>query len=158
MQNNAWTFQGKEVEEVPLGYEGFVYLIKTPCGKLYIGQKKFNFKKTKTVKGAKVRRTVESDWRDYYGSSEEVKQLVVELGAENFKREILYFCQTKSVMNYIESALILSTGALLSEQYLNKWVSIKINASTVVGKISPHSAFPAFELIERPVKPKRIKK
>jgi hypothetical protein len=157
MQSN-WTYQGKEITEVPFGYVGFVYKITTPNGKFYIGQKLFNFKRTKVVKGTKVRRTVESDWVDYYGSSDEVKQMVVDLGPENFKREILYFCQSKSVMNYVESTLILSSGALLSEQYLNKWVSVKINASTVVGKINEHFHFPAFDLIEKEVKPKRIKK
>lgn len=150
--SSEWSHAGNPVTEMPAGYEGFVYRITMPDGRYYIGQKKISFKRTKIVKGKKIRSTVESDWRDYFGSSEEVKQLVLTLGPGEFEREILYFCQTKSAMNYIEAALILSTGSLLSDKFANKWVSMRINAGTVRGKIAEHYHWPEFDLIETPVK------
>ena len=150
--HSPWVYKGENLLEMPDGYEGFVYRITLPDGRMYIGQKKNTFKRTKTLKGKKVRQIVESDWQDYYGSSDEVKQLVATLGSAGFKREILYLCQTKSLMNYLEACLIFSTGALLSDKYVNRWVSTRINASTVVGKLQEHSHLPEFELIERELK------
>jgi hypothetical protein len=70
----TWLYNGKPVEELPEGVVGFVYLItNTQSGKRYIGKKLARFKKTKPpLKGRKNKRrtTVESDWRDYYGSSD----------------------------------------------------------------------------------------
>ena len=43
-----WTYQGKQVEEIPDEYEGFVYLItNTTTGQKYIGKKLAKFKTTK---------------------------------------------------------------------------------------------------------------
>jgi hypothetical protein len=156
MMSSDWTYNGQMITEMPVGYEGFVYRITLPDSRYYIGQKKLSFRKTKIVRGKKVRSVVESDWRDYYGSSDEVKEMVAKLGPGGFKREILYLCQTKSLMNYIEAALIFSTGSLLSDKFVNKWVSTRINASTVVGKIQEHYHLPEFELIE--TVPKKSKK
>lgn len=153
--HEPWIYKGVALQEMPEGYEGFVYRITLPDGRLYIGQKKNTFRRTKTLKGKRVRRVVESDWRDYFGSSDEIKDLVKANGSAGFKREILYLCQTKSAMNYIECLLILSSGALLSDRYVNKWVSVKINKGTVLGKISHLEALPDVDLSEQPAKPKR---
>jgi hypothetical protein len=153
--NSPWIYKGEPIVEMPLGYEGFVYLITCPDGRLYIGQKKLTFKRTKIVGGKRLRKTVESDWQEYWSSSDEIKELVKK-STDGFKREILYLCQTKSAMNYIEACLIFSSGALLSDQYINKWVSTKINKSTIVGKIKFHHALPEFELIEVAKKTKKL--
>lgn len=141
-------YKGEPIQEIPAGYEGFVYKITCPDGRLYIGQKKLTFRRTKTVAGKKIRKTVESDWQDYWSSSDEIKELVKTQGDCGFKREILYLCATKSMMNYIESCLIFSSGALLSERYINKWISVKINKSTVFNKIEPHHSAQDFKLVE----------
>jgi hypothetical protein len=152
MMSSDWTYKGQPVTEMPVGYEGFVYRITLPDGRFYIGQKKLTFRKTKTVKGKKVRQLVESDWQDYFGSSDEVKDLVSKLGPDGFRREILYLCQTKSIMNYVEACLIFSTGSLLSDKFVNRWVSTRINSGTIVGKIQEHYHLPEFQLIEKELK------
>ena len=58
----------------------------------------------------KVKKQVESDWRTYWSSSIELQNDVKELGEENFTREILFYCQSKGNLSYIE----------LREQILNK--------------------------------------
>tara|TARA_A200000159_G_scaffold89739_1_gene83158 strand:+ start:558 stop:935 length:378 start_codon:yes stop_codon:yes gene_type:complete len=70
-----------EPTEDELGkYVGFVYLItERDTGKKYIGKKFFwSKRRLPPLKGKSRKRTVvkESDWKDYYGSSEHLKTLV----------------------------------------------------------------------------------
>ena len=78
--NMTWQYQGKPVEEIPQGYVGFVYEItNTQTGRKYIGKKLVEFKKSRPpLKGRKNRRRykVESDWREYYGSSDALTETV----------------------------------------------------------------------------------
>ena len=75
----SWTYQNEVVETLPEECVGFVYLItNTISGRKYIGKKLAKFSKTtyKTVKlkngtkkKKKIRSKIDSDWREYYGSS-----------------------------------------------------------------------------------------
>ena len=99
-----WYYNNEPVEEIDPKYLAFVYLITNiQSNKKYIGLKTTKSKKTKQVKGKKKRFTVESDWRDYWSSSEELKNDIELLGKEAFKREILYFCLNKVTANYLEA-------------------------------------------------------
>ena len=91
-----WYYNNDLYDETPEKYQGFVYQItELDTGKKYIGKKNFwkpkilpkNSKRTR-----RVRTRVESDWRTYFGSSEEVKLLIEEKGEKNYKREILRLC------------------------------------------------------------------
>lgn len=99
-----WYYKGEVVSEIDIKANvAFVYKITNNLnGKYYIGYKQTSFAKTKQVKGKKKRHQVESDWRDYWSSSEELKADVQTLGEENFTREILYLCQSKSMASYLE--------------------------------------------------------
>ena len=44
----------------------------------------------------------ESDWKTYYGSQAEIKQILREEGPEAFDREILKFAPTKKLLTYYE--------------------------------------------------------
>ena len=99
-----WYYNSQPVEEIDPKYLAFVYLITNiKTNKKYIGLKTTKSKKTKQVKGKKKRFTVESDWRDYWSSSEELKNDIELLGKDSFKREILYFCLNKGTANYLEA-------------------------------------------------------
>ena len=52
---------------------------------------------------SKIRSKVDSDWRDYYGSSDELSKDVTTLGKENFTREILHYCTSKAHTSYLEA-------------------------------------------------------
>jgi len=101
---SQWRYQDKPVDEIPDEYEGFVYLITNLTnGRKYIGKKLAKFKTSKPpLKGKKNRRRgyKESDWRDYWSSSDKLQADVEELGQENFSREILYFCTSRAEMSY----------------------------------------------------------
>ena len=75
---SQWTYQGKPIEEMPEDVVGFVYMITNiTSGKKYIGKKLVQFKKSRPpLKGRKNRRRykVESDWKDYYGSSDKLNE------------------------------------------------------------------------------------
>lgn len=106
----TWIFNDQPFETIPENKYGFVYLITNLIsGKMYLGRKyfwskKIKYVKMKTKKGKKKKRLLqESDWRDYYGSSDVLKADVEKYGKENFKREILGVYDTKGQVNYHET-------------------------------------------------------
>jgi hypothetical protein len=139
-----WTYEGKEITEIPQGIEGFVYLITNLTNnKKYVGKKLAKFKTTKPpLKGKKNKRrgTKESDWRDYWGSSEHLLQDVEELGPENFTREILYMCPTRGIMSYLEAKEQFDRRVLETDEYYNGIINVRVGGSKVLkehlGKLS----------------------
>lgn len=127
-----WYYCNEPYDEAPEEYQGFVYLItEIDTDKKYIG-KKFFWKpkilpKTKTRK-RRVRTRVESDWKDYYGSSAEVKLLVEEKGVDNYRRDILYLCKTKGECSYYEAKLQFEHDVLLRDDYYNEFIGCKIHS------------------------------
>jgi hypothetical protein len=99
----------------------------------YIGKKKFWSKVTRPpLKGRKNKRhsLKESDWKDYYGSSDEVKQLVENTGAWRFDRYILRLCKTSGEMSYYEMKAQVENDVLLKpDEYYNAFVGGKIHRS-----------------------------
>ena len=87
-------------------------------------------RKLPPLKGKKRRRikVVETDWQDYYGSSENVKILVENFGPEMFHRRILRLCKSKGEMSYYEAKLQFETDCLLKpDEYYNEFIGCKIN-------------------------------
>ena len=129
-----WTYQGNIVEEIPEGKLGFVYLITNlTTGQKYIGKKLAQFKRTKPpLKGKKLKRrsTVESDWREYWGSSDRLNADVAALGPENFTREILYYCTSKAEMSYIEAREQFDRRVLETDEYYNGIINCRVGGST----------------------------
>lgn len=107
---------------------GFLYrIVHIPSGRTYIGRKLFWTKKAFQKNGVRKRKTVESDWRDYWGSSPLLREFVQERGKEEFRREMLILARSKSELSYMETYAILFSGALLRpERYFNEWFSAKI--------------------------------
>lgn len=138
----TWTYQNNTVESLPEECVGFVYLITNSIsGRMYIGKKLAKFSKTtyKTVKlkngtkkKKKIRGKIDSDWRDYYGSSPELSKDVAELGAENFTREILFYCRSKSECSYIEAREQFSRRVLESKDYYNGQISVRVHGSHII--------------------------
>ena len=116
-----WTYQGKEITEIPDEYEGFVYLITNLTNnQKYIGKKLAKFKTTKPpLKGKKNKRRgyKESDWKTYYGSSDRLNADVAELGEKHFTREILYLCKGRGEMSYIEAREQFDRRVLETDEY-----------------------------------------
>lgn len=141
----TWHFQGSPVDTLPEDCVGFVYLItNTVSGRKYIGKKLAKFSKTtqKTVKlkngtkkKKKIRTKVDSDWRDYYGSSPELSKDVEALGADKFTREILYYCKSKAECSYVEAREQFTRKVLESTDYYNGHIQVRVHGSHILNKI-----------------------
>ena len=131
-----WIYQGVKYEPPKDfstdDYYGFVYCITNrTTNRKYIGKKFFWSKKTlPPLKGYKRKRRsiIESNWRDYYGSSKEVQQLVEDKGTENYSREILHLCKSKGTMSYYEAKIQFQYDVLLSDEYYNEFIGCKIHS------------------------------
>jgi hypothetical protein len=99
--------------------------------KKYIGKKLFYSAKTKQVKGKKKRIKVNSDWQSYYGSSDELKKDVLQLGHDNFVREILHLCRSKGECNYLEAKEQFVRGVMESDDYYNTWIMVRVRKSHI---------------------------
>lgn len=97
----------------------------------YIGRKILTSKRKKILKG-KVKRVISaSDWKDYFGSSEQMKLYILTNGKNSVKREILRLCNSKSEMAYFESKEIFVRDALLKDEYINKWITCQISGNNL---------------------------
>jgi len=136
--NPAWTYQNKPLDSIPDEYEGFVYLItNTQTGQKYIGKKLAKFKTTKPpLKGRKNKRrgTKESDWKDYWGSSDRLQADVDALGPANFTREILYLCTNRAEMSYIEAREQFDRRVLERDDYYNGIINVRVGGSDKLRK------------------------
>ena len=100
---NPWIYKGGIFNSDDIGDNyGFVYRItNTTNSKSYIGRKYFVQKRK--PKGGKRRVTSESNWKQYYGSSDELKQDIRRDGKDTFRREILSLHRTLGRVNYEET-------------------------------------------------------
>jgi superfamily II DNA/RNA helicase len=140
-----WTFNTIIVEELPEDCVGFVYLITNKVtSRKYIGKKLAKFAKTsyKTVtlkngtkKKKKVRSKVDSDWLEYYGSSEELNKDVTLLGKESFSREILFYCKSKAECSYVEAREQFGRKVLESDDYYNGQISVRVHGSHIKNRL-----------------------
>jgi hypothetical protein len=113
-----WQYNGEVFTDVPKGMEGFVYIITNLTNnKKYIGKKHF-WTRQKNKKTGR-RKTEESDWKNYFGSCDELKEDIKKIGKEHFLREILYLCPHKKSMSYYETYEQFNRNVLLSEDYYN---------------------------------------
>lgn len=108
-----WYYNEQALTELPEDKIGFVYLITNlTTGRRYIGKKlsKFSRVKYKMVtqkngvkKRKRIRSKIDSDWQTYWSSSPEVQADVKQLGENKFRREILYFADSKGQLSYLEA-------------------------------------------------------
>lgn len=130
-----WYYEDREIEESDLeGFIGFVYKITNlKNNKAYIGKKLLKKTRTKKVAGKKRRKKVvtDSDWKLYYGSNEELKNDIKELGEQSFRREILKLCKTKGSVNYWELKYQILNEVLESDSWYNSWIYVRVHKSHI---------------------------
>ena len=111
------TISMEDITQFPENTFGFVYMTThKPTGKSYIGKKvlfhnqkkKLGKKELAALAGIVGRRpsyklvVKESDWKTYYGSQTNIKQLLLEGKKDEFERTILKCVQTKKQLTYFE--------------------------------------------------------
>jgi hypothetical protein len=131
---NPWIYKDQPLldEHIPENSIAFLYMIThVETGRWYIGRKNLYRKVTKMVKNKngtskKKRSLVFSDWKEYWSSSDYLKEMIKEHGEDNFKREILIFVETASATIYSEEALLYMTGAMFEPLCINGHIRTKI--------------------------------
>ena len=113
---NPWVYKDTTFTSDNIGnFFGFVYRITNlQSGKAYIGRKYFwQFRKPRG-KSRKVRS--ESDWKRYYGSSEELNADRKLIGNNCFRREIISLHETKGWVNYEETRQLFLNNVLSEDE------------------------------------------
>jgi len=139
-----WLFKDKvieSIEEMPQDTYGFIYLVThLPSNRKYIGKKVLYFernvkigkrelqalKEERKAKGmggrppSKKKVVKESDWKTYYGSQAEIKELVKNGKESDFRREILKFVNNKKHLTYFECKYLFIYEVLENnDEYIN---------------------------------------
>ena len=134
----TWIHNNKPVDCLPAEVVGFVYQItNTINGRMYIGKKLASFKRSRPpLKGRKNKRRykVDSDWQDYYGSSDELTADVLKLGKEKFTREILFYCYSKAELSYVEAREQFARKVLESNDYYNGHIRVRVHGKGILKK------------------------
>ena len=109
---NPWTYQGSTFTSDDIGdFFGYVYCITNlQNGRQYIGRKYFT--QRRKLRGSRRKRTSESDWKAYYGSSKELTADRKLLGSSCFKREIISLHRTKGQVNFEETKQLFLNNVL----------------------------------------------
>lgn len=99
--DNPWLYNDASFDSENIqDYFGFCYLLTNiKTGRKYVGRKYF-LSNRKNPKKKRSRIIKESDWKEYYGSCDEIIK-DIEKG-ETFKREILSLHKTKGLVNFNE--------------------------------------------------------
>jgi hypothetical protein len=118
-------------------YYGYVYLtINVKNNRQYIGKKAFFLTQNKKLgkkekanlpvnrgrKPSTKKIVTESDWKDYYGSSVEIKKTP----KEYLKRYLIKLCKNKKELTYWEAKLLFQNEVL--EDKSGKWINDNILA------------------------------
>ena len=141
----TWLFENNVVEQLPEDCVGYVYCITNiVTGRMYIGKKLAKFSKTtyKTVKlkngtkkRKKIKSKIDSDWQLYWGSNEQLKADVQQLGADKFTREILHYCSSKAICSYLEAKEQFNRRVLESPDYYNNIINLRVHGAHIFGKL-----------------------
>ena len=135
-----WLYKGREIndEDIPSKAAGFIYImIYKPNGKRYIGRKLLTKAHTRQKNGKKIRSRIESDWRDYWSSSPDIKKMIEDDGGtHNFSREILIFADTKGQLNYLEEKFLYCLGSIETTDYINSNIRSKMYKRNILGKLN----------------------
>jgi len=128
MDNGHWLV-GEGVEMTGDVF-GFIYEITNLISnKKYIGKKQCKSRiKRKPLKGKTRNRIdyIDSDWKLYTSSSNELNEDIKKTGKENFQFKILRTCDSKWALAYYEIKEQLDRNVLLREDFYNGIINVRI--------------------------------
>jgi hypothetical protein len=123
-----------DITDFPQNCYGFIYKIThIESGKIYIGKKQLSFDRKKKlgkkelalreVKPGRIptskRVITESDWKDYWGSSIELKEEIQKQGKDKFERVIIQFAYSSKQLTYYETMYQFKYNVLQTDSFNN---------------------------------------
>lgn len=128
MDLGHWTTKLQvDVNNLPYG---FIYVITNVTNnKRYFGKKQMkSVKKLKPLKGKKNKRhfDIETDWKEYTSSSNDLNADIQKLGKDKFIFEIIRFCDSKFELAYYEAKIQFENDVLLKEGFYNGIINCRI--------------------------------
>ena len=122
-------WEGILEENTDLPY-GFIYKITNVTNdKKYIGKKQCkSIRKRPPLKGKKNKRRyeIETDWKTYTSSSNQLNEDLDTLGKDSFKFQIIRWCDSKWELSYYEAKLQFEEEVLLKDDYYNGIINLRI--------------------------------
>lgn len=116
--------------EIPENPFGMIYVITNKTNnKKYIGKKQILSKRKKPPLKGKTRKRiviVETDWKKYTSSSNNLNSDIQNQGIENFTFQIIRFCESKSEMAYFEAKEQFDREVLLKDEYYNEIINLRL--------------------------------
>jgi hypothetical protein len=124
-----WLYYEDEIANIsqfPEGTYGFIYKVThLPTNKIYVGKKVLYHNQKKKLTKAELelatgrgRKSLykvvqkESDWKTYYGSQKDIKDLITQGKKDDFTREILQLVNNKKLLTYFETKWLFINGVL----------------------------------------------
>ena len=135
----SWLYRGSILndDDIPKKAAGFVYMLTyLPTGQRYIGRKLLTKSHRRQKNKKIIRSRVESDWRDYWSSSPDIKRIIESEGTDNFVREVLLFAGTRGQLNYLEEKFLYYVGAMESEFWMNSNIRAKMFKRNILNKLN----------------------
>lgn len=127
---NPWYYKGKVFNSTSINdAHGFIYMIEElSTGKIYIGQKQLWTKKIRMINKKRKKVKAESDWKNYYSSSNYINDKVALNGISDFKRYILVLCCSPGSLNYTELKFQVDLRVLeQQDKFLNGYIGGRIS-------------------------------
>ena len=118
MMQPGWIFQGSPYlitypEILQQGLFGFIYRIDNRLNeRIYYGKRCFHTTRKKRGRGFNYRGTWQSDWMQYWGSSDELKTDIIKYGGDQFIRTILTVHRSKHALTYAEEEILFLNNVL----------------------------------------------
>lgn len=128
---NHWLYKHRQVEDIPEGAFGFVYLIesiyKSTSPHRYIGRKYLTKAAKRSIKNKNgTKRTkkvrVESDWSEYMGSCKPLLEDIKKYGKDKYRFTILAWGYTKGQVNALETICQIKANVMVDGSYYNEAV------------------------------------
>lgn len=148
---NEWIYEDKpirDLSDLPKNTFGFVYELEhKESGKKYIGKKQVIYNRKRKI-GKREKKRIqqdqkeagrdhwwitkkykfvkkESDWKNYHGSNDTIKELIENDGYHSIKREIIELAFSKKELTYKEMKHQFINDVLENDEYVNNNINGK---------------------------------
>ena len=115
-----------KIERLKHQYVNGLIKTKSELNKKIIHLKQQERLRRSELLGKKRRVRVETNWRNYYGSSELLLSDIDDLGEKYFRREIIWLCTGKWWLTFLELKEQIDANAIFRDDFYNGIINIRL--------------------------------